>query len=209
MPPTSDREQGRVVSSDLHEARLAAVLDALETRGVRMVADLGCGPGALVERMVAEPWIERVTAVELRLADLDALRARLDPAAMAKTRIIHGSFTDPTLDLGALDAAVMLETIEHIDPDKLSLVERSVFRAWRPRCVVVTTPNAEFNPVLGVPPNRMRHWDHRFEWGRERFADWAAGVAGRHGYRATTQDVGEGSDRFGSATQMAVFDRLD
>ena len=206
-PP--DREQGRAVSSNLHEARIAAVLDALESRAVRVVADLGCGPGALVERLVAEPWIERVVAVELRLADLDALRARLDPAATAKVRVIHGSFTDPTLDLGDLDAAVMLETIEHIDPDRLSLVERSVFRAWRPRCVLVTTPNAEFNPVLGVPTHRMRHWDHRFEWGRERFAGWAAGVAARHGYRAETRDVGPGSGRFGSATQMAVFDRLD
>ena len=209
MSATSDRVQGRADPSDLHEARILAVLEALEAREARAVADLGCGPGALVERLVAQPQIHQVAAVELRLADLDALRDRLDPEGAAKVRIIHGSFTDPTLDLRGLDAAVMLETIEHIDPDRLSLVERSVFHIWRPRCVLVTTPNAEFNPVLGVPPHRMRHWDHRFEWDRARFAAWAQGVAARHGYRAETRDVGPVSGRFGSATQMALFDRLD
>lgn len=39
----------------------------------------------------------------------------------------------------------------------------------RPRVLVVTTPNAEYNPVLqclgsSLLPNNTRNSDHRFEW---------------------------------------------
>jgi hypothetical protein len=100
--------------------------------------------------------------------------------------------------LTGFDAATLVEVIEHIEPDKLSLVERAVFRDMRPALVIVTTPNSDFNALLGVPGHRMRHPDHRFEWGSARFRAWAAGVARRNGYDVTCGNVAGG-------TQMAVF----
>ena len=40
----------------------------------------------------------------------------------------------------------------------------------KPKLLVVTTPNREYNPVLQhlgnslIPPNNTRNSDHRFEW---------------------------------------------
>ena len=49
---------------------------------------------------------------------------------------------------------------------------------------MVSTPNAEYNArYRGLAPGAMRHPDHRFEWTRAEFRDWAAGVAGRRGYQ--------------------------
>lgn len=84
----------------------------------------------------------------------------------------------------------MLETIEHVDPGRLSKVERGVFGGMRPRTVLVTTPNQEFNVLHGVLPGRRRHPGHRFEWTRAQFRIWSSGVAGRNGYTVSFGDLG-------------------
>lgn len=95
-----------------------------------------------------------------------------------------------------------------ISPKRLSLVESAVFQVYRPGMVIVTTPNIEFNDLLGVPRMRFRHPGHRFEWTRCQFRDWAEGVGSRSGYQASFHDIGGSHLRLGGATQMAVFNRL-
>lgn len=184
------------------------MVDALVRCGARRVADLGCGPGALFERLIREDRFEVLTGVELRLGDLDSLKARIQTIeSRTELRLLHGSFLDPALDLKEHDALVMLETLEHIEPDALSQVERAFFVLRQPRTVIITTPNADYNPVLGLKPGRRRHWDHRFEWGRERFRQWANGVADRNGCAVRFEDVGPCASGLGAPTQMATFAR--
>ena len=72
------------------------------------------------------------------------------------------------------------EVIEHLDAARLATFERIVFEFARPRHVVLTTPNAEYNAVFGtLPAGEFRHGDHRFEWKRSEFETWANGVADR------------------------------
>jgi hypothetical protein len=101
---------------------------------------------------------------------------------------------------------VLVETIEHLDAERLGAFENSVLGRLRPDAVVVTTPNAEYNALLGVPAHRFRHPDHRFEWDRARFRGWADGVARRQGYRVGCTDIAGRHPRLGGASQMAVFD---
>jgi hypothetical protein len=83
-----------------------------------------------------------------------------------------------------------------------------VFGAARPGTVVVTTPNAEHNVRFAdLLPGAMRHPDHRFEWTRPQFRDWAAGVAGRRGYQVRFLPVGPDDPEVGAPTQLAVFTR--
>ncbi len=191
--------------STLHEARLEAVLARLVESGARRIADLGCGRGALLDRLAGRTAVTEVVAVDLDPSTLDAIRTRFAADDRITVTTVEGSLMDGRLNLGPLDSAVLLEVIEHIDPEELSKLEIAVFRAWRPRQVIITTPNAEANDSLGVPPGRRRHWDHRFEWGRERFQRWAAGVAARARYRVEFEAVGWDHPTFGAPTQMAVF----
>jgi hypothetical protein len=100
--------------------------------------------------------------------------------------------------------------VEHVEPDRLASLERNVFTVARPGAVVVTTPNREFNaryPTL--PAGAVRHPDHRFEWNRAEFNDWAAGVADRQGYRLEIRPVGQVDLTLGPPTQLALFIRDD
>ena len=194
--------------SDLHRERLETVAQLVLSRGARSVCDLGCGTGALLERLIVEPQFERLIGVEQSLPALERLRARLGAQGEPpRLQLLQGSFTVPDQRWVGLDAAVMMETLEHVDPEHLSLVERAVFVAARPGLVVITTPNVECNGLLGVPPHRFRHPDHRFEWPRARFAAWAQGVGARQGYAVCLGGIGWSHPRFGAPTQTACFVR--
>jgi len=200
------------MTSALHEQRLDAVVAVLRASGAESVLDLGCGPGPLLLRLLREGGVRALVGIDASGEAIRTARRRLadeaPPPEVAWT-LIHGSFTEPDPRLLNFDAAVLLETLEHVEPARLSAVEAAVFARCRPATVIVTTPNREYNPLLGVPAHRLRHPDHRFEWDRARFRAWCEGVAGRNRYRVAFEDVGWPHPAIGAPTQMAVFSRRD
>jgi hypothetical protein len=119
-----------------------------------------------------------------------------------------GSFEEVDAELTGFDAAVMLETLEHIAPSHLPRVERAVFAGMHPRLLLVTTPNQEYNVLHGMAAGRKRHPGHHFEWTRAQFQHWASGVAQRHNYSVNFSDLGPPDPVRGSSTQMASFHTL-
>lgn len=172
--------------------------------GARSVLDLGCGPGELLLRLAREPQFERIVGLDI---SPDALREARRLLRASRVELVEASFTVPDERFAGFDAAALVETIEHVDAHRLSSVERAVFGSFRPRSVVMTTPNSEYNPIHGAHGGAFRHPDHRFEWTRAKFRDWARGAAGRSGYRVAFGDIGEVDADLGSSTQMAVFTR--
>jgi 3' terminal RNA ribose 2'-O-methyltransferase Hen1 len=195
---------------DFHGLRLDTVLQELLRCGARSVLDLGCGGGELLLRLAREAQFCRIVGMDISADVLRAARELLqaEPGALAqRVELVEASFAEPDARFAGFDAAALVETIEHIDAHRLSSVERAVFGTFRPATVVITTPNSEYNPIHGAPAGSFRHPDHRFEWPRAKFRDWARGVAGRNGYRAAFGDIGEPDPDLGSPTQMAVLSR--
>lgn len=195
------------MTSWLHGERLAAVEGAIRAARARSVLDLGCGGGDLILRLAAGPGMARLVGLDVSAAALERLRDRLARAGLAAVELRLGSVTEAGADLAGFDCAALVEVLEHLDPALLSRLEGAVFGRLRPGMVVVTTPNAEFNPLLGVPCHRMRHPGHRFEWTRRRFRDWAGRVAAAQGYGVTVRDIAGCHPELGGASQMAVFRR--
>lgn len=194
-------------SGESHSERLDIVAAHICATGARTVLDLGCGPGELIERLVTEPAIERIVGIDSSAAALGEVGERFAHLA-PRVDIRRGSYDVPDPALVGFDAAAMVETIEHVDANRLGEVTRTVFGFFRPRYVVLTTPNKDFNPLYGLQPWERRHPDHRFEWGRARFREWARRVAAGHGYRVTCHDIGELDPELGAPTQMARFERV-
>jgi len=192
-----------------HEERLQAVQAVVRESGAARVLDLGCGDGDMFVRLAVEPGLAELVGVDICAASLDRLRNRLAACAACVPHIElrEASMTEPAPDLAGFDCAILIETIEHIDPDRLSTLEQALFRTMRPQTIVITTPNAEFNALLGVPPHRMRHPGHRFEWDRARFRRWSTRVAAAAGYTARFYDIAGCHPDLGGASQMAVFSR--
>jgi small RNA 2'-O-methyltransferase len=192
--------------STLHAERLDAVLDVLRREGVDSVLDLGCGAGSLLERLAADPRFTRVLGIDTSAEALRIARRRTAHAA-ARVSVRCASFVRPDPDLAGFGAAVLVETIEHLPAGRLAELESALFETIRPRIAVITTPNRDFNPLLGLAEGELRHLDHAFEWGRSRFRAWAEGTAARNRYRVGLAAVGRADPLLGSPTQMAIFRR--
>ena len=201
----------RSVTISLHDARLNFVLGALLDSGAETVLDLGCGSGAFLKRAVAEARFARIVGVESSGIALAVARRELAAelaTAGGKLSLVSTSFLEEDERLKGFDAAVLVETIEHIDPRRLSRLEQTVFAAYQPSTVIVTTPNQEYNVLLGLEDGRYRDPDHRFEWTRLKFRSWATRIARQFGYRVMFGNIGEGHPGYGSPTQAARFARV-
>ena len=172
---------------------------------------LGCGDGALLSALLADRELTEIVGVDVsaRALEIAARRLHLDrlpERQRARITLRQGALTYTDARLRGYDAAVLMEVVEHLDPDRLPALERTVFADAAPGTVVVTTPNVEHNVRYEeLAAGAVRHRDHRFEWTRAEFADWASGVAGRHGYAVRFLPVGPEDPEVGAPTQMGVF----
>jgi 3' terminal RNA ribose 2'-O-methyltransferase Hen1 len=208
LEPDGEPEAERPVS--LAVQRRQAVLGVLREAGARTVADLGCGEGALTGDLLKDSGFTQVIAADVSARALAQAerRLRLDrmpEARQARLTMFQSSLTYRDTRLAGLDAAVLMEVIEHVEPDRLSALERAVFGFAAPRTVVVTTPNREYNPEYGMAEGALRHRDHRFEWDRAEFTAWATSVGAAYGYGVRFAGAGGESPAAGSPTQLAVF----
>jgi 3' terminal RNA ribose 2'-O-methyltransferase Hen1 len=198
----------------LNEQRRGAVLAAVRAAGARRVGDFGCGEGVLVRDLLADAAIEQVIATDVSARALQVAARKLKLERMSELQrgrlhIFQSSLTYRDDRLAGLDAAVLMEVIEHIDLPRLAAMEHVVFGHASPSTVIVTTPNVEHNVRYEtLPPGMPRHRDHRFEWTRPQFRDWAGTVADRHGYSVRFLPVGGDDPQVGPPTQMAIFDKI-
>lgn len=197
----------------LSDLRMNAVVAALRDAGADRVLDLGCGEGRLLRGLLGDRSFEEIVGMDVshRALEIAGARLRLDEMPenqRRRIRMIQGSLTYRDERLSGFDAAAVVEVVEHLDPYRLAAFERVLFEFARPRTVVLTTPNTEYNARFEtLPAGEYRHADHRFEWSREEFRLWAEGVADRHGYGVRFSPVGEEDPALGPPTQMGVFER--
>jgi 3' terminal RNA ribose 2'-O-methyltransferase Hen1 len=207
----ASREEVMEERLSLRDQRLGTVEAVLKASGASRVLDLGCGSGALLQRLVRDGYPEVVgTDVSVRSLEQAARRLKLEMLSddqRERIKLLHSPLTYRDKRLAGYDAAALVEVIEHLDRPRLAAAEQNVFGSARPGTVVVTTPNVEYNVRWETLAGERRHPDHRFEWTRAEFAGWAQGVAERHGYAVRFLPVGPEDDEVGAPTQMAVFER--
>ena len=161
--------------------------------------------------VVTEPSVTSVLGVDVSLRALDRAEARLRLDEMSERRreritLAQSALTYTDKRLRDRDIATVVEVIEHLDAERLDGFARVVFGDATPQTVVVTTPNREYNVHFEhLPRGRFRHGDHRFEWTRAEFGEWAAAICSEYGYNATFAPVGNDDPETGPPTQMAVF----
>ena len=217
--PDADERPGDEIEAvlekplSLNEQRIGAVLASLRASGAKRVLDLGCGEGKLLRELLQDRTFERIVGLDVSVQTLQRAVQRLGYdrlPSMQKERIelIHGSLMYRDKRLEGFDAASVVEVIEHLDPPRLKAFERVLFEFAKPRTIVLTTPNEEYNVMWeSLPAEQFRHPDHRFEWTRPQFQDWARTTAERFGYTVRFLPVGPEDKNVGSPTQMGVFER--
>jgi 3' terminal RNA ribose 2'-O-methyltransferase Hen1 len=192
---------------------MGAVVAVLRSEGSKRVLDLGCGEGKLLRSLLEEKTFTEIVGMDVSYRSLEVASQRLKLDRMPtkqkeRLKLMHGSLMYRDKRLAGYDAATVVEVIEHLDAPRLAAFERVLFESARPKTVIVTTPNAEYNVKFEtLPAGQFRHKDHRFEWTRAEFQEWANRVAARFGYSVRFLPIGLEDSAVGSATQMGVFTR--
>lgn len=213
LPAKAQAEERLERPISLNDQRLGAVVAALRASGARRILDLGCGEGKLIRELLGDRQFEEILGLDVSIRSLEIASRRLKlermPNAQAqRVKLIHGSLMYRDKRLEGFDAGTVVEVVEHLDPPRLKAFERVLFEYARPRTIVLTTPNSEYNVVWEtLPAGKFRHSDHRFEWSRREFQEWAMGVANRFGYAVRFLAIGAEHPEHGPPTQMAVFER--
>ena len=185
----------------------------LHNSGAKRVLDLGCGEGKLLRMLLQDKTFEKIVGLDVSYRALEIAQSRLHidhlpPKQKERITLIHGALTYRDKRLEGYDAAAVVEVIEHLDLARLAAFERALFEFAKPGTVVITTPNVEYNVKFEtLPAGKTRHKDHRFEWTRQEFKEWATRVAGRFGYSVRFLPVGPEDPVVGAPTQMGIFSR--
>ncbi|BAZ39076.1 hypothetical protein NIES4101_50280 [Calothrix sp. NIES-4101] len=195
----------------LNKQRMLAVVETLKANNVKQVIDLGCGEGTLLRYLLKELCFGKITGVDVSYRALEIAKERIDKLHLPrhqwdKLQIFQGALTYQDKRFQNYDAITLIEVIEHLDLQRLHALERVIFEFSHPHLVIVTTPNIEYNIKFeNLPAGKFRHKDHRFEWTRREFQDWANLVAEKFSYTVSFQTIGDNDLEVGSPTQMAVF----
>ncbi|KAH9902906.1 hypothetical protein C8Q73DRAFT_672221 [Cubamyces lactineus] len=151
-----------------------------------------------------------------------------------EAKVWEGSLAVVNPEFVGVECIVSTEVIEHLPEDVLQAFGPTVFGVYHPRIVLLTTPSYTFNARFTAPdapiaarsgwpdPTKrtsriFRHYDHKFEWTVEEFAQWCNGVAEEWGYDVELGGVGKAQEvdewgrdeALGWASQVAAFKRRE
>ena len=183
----------------------------LKAAQVQKVLDLGCGEGKLLQLLLKDKQFKNIVGMDVSIRSLEIAADRLNlsdlpPVQKERIQLIHGSLMYRDRRLEGFDAAVVVEVIEHLDMPRLKAFERVLFEFAKPKTVVMTTPNREYNAMWeNVGKDKLRHGDHRFEWTRAEFMQWAQDIVNRFKYEVRFLPVGREVENLGAPTQMGIF----
>ena len=201
----------KVKKERLHDIRLKLVAEKLKQSGAASVIDLGCGDGKLLRLLLKEKQFTRIAGADVSYSELEKSQDKLHWNEMPEKQrerlsLFQSSLTSRDKRFNGFDAAAVVEVIEHLDPNRLPALEKSLFTYAKPQTIVLTTPNREYNVRYAHPSaGKVRHSDHRFEWTRSEFEAWAERVARENNYTVAFFPVGEEEENIGAPSQMAVF----
>ena len=205
-PESEQTEETLEIPVRLNDQRVTEALEAVKslTPPARTLIDLGCGEGTTLRALKSSFPSVALTGMDVSSSVLAIAERRLH----GNVPLLHGSLVYTDSRLQGFDMALLMEVIEHLDPERLTALESSVFGHAAPRRVFVTTPNAEYNALWpSLPAGKFRHGDHRFEWTRAEFQEWAQRVALTYGYTVVFGEVGQSDPNHGAPTQSAIFDQ--
>ncbi|KAJ4976047.1 hypothetical protein NE237_001153 [Protea cynaroides] len=232
-----DRMEQALFSPPLSKQRVEYASRHINESCATTLVDFGCGSGSLLDSLLDIPTsLEKMVGVDISRKSLGraakALHSKLsensDPAKPSlgiKSALLYdGSITVFDSRLSGFDIGTCLEVIEHMEEEQAHLFGDVALSSFRPRILIVSTPNYEYNSILQRTdlsnkdedsdekmqslPCKFRNHDHKFEWTREQFNKWASDLAMRHNYSVEISGVGGSADvEPGFASQIAIFRR--
>jgi 3' terminal RNA ribose 2'-O-methyltransferase Hen1 len=210
-PVDETAKETRERKISLNAQRLGGVIAALKNSGAKSVIDMGCGEGNLLALLLREGQFARIAGMDVSHISLERASGKLkldnvSDSTRERVTLFQSSLMYKDSRFKGYDAVCVIEVIEHMDLPRLAAFERVLFEYTRAPTVVLTTPNQEYNAKYeNLDESDLRHGDHRFEWTRAEFREWAEKTSAQYGYTVKFYEIGDIDETLGAPTQMGLF----
>lgn len=171
--PKQEKEESLEEKINLSEHMLRWIEEQLSALNVKSVVDCGCGSGRLLERLKGKGY--DLYGVDCNVKSIYSAR-KFNRAI--QDNIWFSSLIYKDEKLLNKDCFVLQEVIEHMEEFQLSKSIENIFSYYKPKYVLVTTPNIEYNSVWGL--DGLRHRDHKFEFTDREVTDWAFSIQDKY-----------------------------
>ena len=207
-------EKTYVVTKKLSDLRIETIVSILKKKNVKSILDIGCGGGKLIAALKNHHEFEKIVGVDVQMSIVSKLRKKFELTPIKKgeekerIEVIHGSAIYRDERFEDFNAICVSEVIEHLNENKLHLLERVLFYHAKPNYIILTTPNKEYNVKYEfLNGTEFRHKDHRFEWTCGEFQSWCDKIAHKFAYTVTVSGIGDYDAIVGQPTQIAIFEK--
>ncbi|XP_058059999.1 uncharacterized protein LOC131210697 [Anopheles bellator] len=211
----------------VYEQRYCTILRLLELRfwknSFKKIVEFGCAEMKFFRLLRSLSAVEKLLEVDIdgrllrqcqhlvRPLLADYIAPRASPFTV---EVWRGDISVAHNCLQGTDVVIGIEIIEHLHQPVLDKVPENVFGFIKPKVALFSTPNAEYNVLFdSLLPNGFRHDDHKFEWTRAQFQEWASDICSRYpDYCVKYFGIGPpplNSEAVGYVSQLAVFVRKD
>lgn len=170
---------------NLGEMRIEWFINKVKASGLRSAVDAGCGSGRLAEALLKAGTFE-VNAFDCHAKAVFTATKFLK----GKGAVFFSSLMYRDDRLLNKDVFCLQEVIEHMPEFQLGRALDLIFGVYRPKLVLMSTPNREYNKVWGIPEGQFRHRGHLFEFDSAEAADFMAKI-GSYGYNVQIEGIGK------------------
>ncbi|AFM03258.1 3' terminal RNA ribose 2'-O-methyltransferase Hen1 [Bernardetia litoralis DSM 6794] len=206
-----NEKQKKEKEPNLHQKRLLKAFQLIKNSHSETVLDVGCGEGKLLKLLLKDSQFKKIGGTDVAFSELQRANEKLyldtaSPYIKDKITLFQSSLTYQDERFLDYDAIALVEVIEHIDEERLEVFERTIFNYARPKTVVLSTPNSEYNVTFEkLYAKEFRHDDHRFEWSRKEFKNWCQKISETYNYSFEIFPVGEEKENVGAPSQIVIF----
>ncbi|XP_018609804.2 small RNA 2'-O-methyltransferase [Scleropages formosus] len=203
-------------SPPLYKQRHDFVIQFVKDHKPKKVVDLGCGDLKLLRKLRFHREIQLLAGVDTNSSVITKKKHSLSPLPTEylqppvhplTVELYHGSVTKREPRIKGYDLATCIELVEHLHPAEVEKFAEVLFGYMAPSAAVISTPNADYNPLL-PGCSGFRHLDHKFEWTQAEFCSWALEICRSYGYRVEFTGVGRhpsDEESVGFCSQIGVF----
>lgn len=180
-----ESEQDLEKKVNLSDLRLKWFSEQVKSLEARSVVDAGCGAGRLSEQLLKDKVFEVIAF------DCDARSIRTAQHYLKnKAGVYFSSLMYYDERLAGKDVWCLMEVIEHLHPWAMDRAVDLIFGVYKPKHVLMSTPNRDYNKTWNFEPGQMRHKDHKFEWNELEASSFGQRVKAKYGYSFSLRGVG-------------------
>ena len=191
----------------LSEMRYDWFYNKIKEMDIKQVFDIGCGSGKLLEKL------QNIDGIDLFGYDCSDSVLKIASRYVNKNvKLLFGSLIYFDESLLNKECFILCEVIEHLKKFQLDLAINNIFNVYKPKYVLISTPNQEYNKYYNLKRNEKRHSGHIFEWKTNQFLDFANKIKKKYHYKFKYEGIGHYSEENNNKifpTNALIFEKIN